>query len=114
MKYAQPLSVSYCTEVSDNVGHYIGETYVIVEVKGNCCPRAFLGGRPAVPPRAWGGIIYHISYMSDTDVSIVEYRFRNGLFKNRFRSSERFRKKILTIINTEKIKQYKQQIGKEK
>ena len=105
MKTAQPIYVSeYCTEVSDNEGHYIGESRVIVQFKGNCIPRAVLGGVAVCPPEARGGSVYHINYISESDISVVEYRFKNTGFNNRFKTSEKFRQKMLKKIKRQRIK----------
>ena len=97
MKIAKPIFVSHCMEVWDTNGHYVGESRIIVQVKGNCCSNV-LGRTPFEAPHACGGNIYHISYMSDADISVIEYRFVNTLFRNRLNTSEKFRQKMLKQI----------------
>ena len=102
---AIPISVSYPIEVYDKQGRYEGETRVIVKVMGICTSRAIFGTMvSSLPPRARNGYIITIKYMHDTDTSVIEYGFRNGYFKNRVKTSERFRIKMLKQILKEQSK----------
>lgn len=105
MKKATPISVSECIEVYDAQGHYIGESQVIVEFRGRCIPRMIFGDTYISLPRVRGGNIYHINYMHDSDISVIDYRFSNTPFRNRLKASERFRNKILKQIMKQEIKE---------
>lgn len=97
---ARPVSVFYILEAHDNKGCYVDESRVIVTVRGNCTHRTLFGdGVNFCPPKAHGGNIINIKYMYDSDQSVIVYGFRNSLFKNRFKTSEKFRNKMLSQIN---------------
>ena len=100
---AKPVSVSNVTEVSDKDGHYIGESRVVLFVRGNCVPRAlFAGALSYVQPEARGGKVFEIKYMYDADISVIEYRFCDGFLRNRLKTSDRFRNKMLKQIAKQK------------
>ena len=106
MKKAQPIKVDEsCKEVIER-GFYTGKASLVVEFKGNCEPKAFIGGTAVKPLSARGGYIYHIDYCADRDVSVVEYRFQNSFFKGHGETGENFRQKVLRRINKQKIKNY--------
>lgn len=105
MKKATPISVSGCIEVSDDQGRYIGESQVIVQFRGRCIPRMICGDMYVSLPRVRGGNVYHINYMHDSDISVIDYRFSNTPFINRVKASERFRNKILKQIMKQEIKE---------
>lgn len=97
---ARPVSVFYILEACDSDRDCAGESRVVVTVQGNCIPRSLFGGGVSFcPPKAHGGNIIDIKYMYDSDQSVIVYGFRNSLFKNRFKTSEKFRNKILVQIN---------------
>ena len=108
-KTAKPISVSYCTECSDEQGHYIGETAVVLTVCGDCISKVYKDNRieSLNPPFAKGGTIYSVNYEAEKDVSIIDYRFRNTLFESRLKIANKFRKKMLEKINEQKIKDFK-------
>ena len=96
---ARPVSVSYVTEVVDEDGFYMCESKVIACVCGNCVGRPMLGGETGwQAPKARGGRIAFMSYAHDSDRTIIDYRFGDTLFRNRFKTSERFRNKLLKQI----------------
>lgn len=97
---AKPISVSDVKCGVDNQGHYTGVMEVFVTVLGNCTPRAIFGGKASfLPPKAKGGYVTEIKYMNDSDTSVIKYEFSNTFTKNREKTSERFRKKMLKQID---------------
>ena len=95
----KPISVSYAMDVPSGAEHRVRESRVIVVVSGNCVGRPMLlAGAIHCPPKACGGYVFESKYMYDADRSVIEYRFRDGLLKNRERASERFRNKMLKQI----------------
>ena len=96
-KIAKPISVSYCTEIFDGHGCYTGETSVVLTVQGDCVSKVYKGNHieSLNPPVAEGGTIYSVKYEVKKDISVVDYRFRNGWLKSRSEISEKFRNKML-------------------
>ena len=115
-KTAKPVFVSNCMECCDKEGHYIGETSVILNVRGDCVSKVYNGKsiESLNTPIARGGIFYSVKYEPDKDISIIEYRFRNGMFIDRSNASERFINKMQKQIDAQKIKDFKQQLAQEK
>ena len=115
-KTAKPISVSsYCTECFDGKGHYLGETAVVLTVQGDCVSKVYKDNyiESLNPPFAKGGTFYSVKYEAEKDISIIEYRFRNGWFNNRFRTSEKFREKMQAQINEQKIKDFEARLLKQ-
>ena len=114
-KTAKPVSVSYCTECSDEQGHYIGKTAVVLTVQGDCISKVYKDNHieSLNPPIAKGGTVYSVKYEAEKDISIVEYRFHNTLFESRLKIANRFRNKMVAKINEQKIKDFKAELLKQ-
>ena len=95
---AKPISVSRVTEVMKN-GLVVGESQVTVVVRGRCVSRPMFGDAPEYrPPVAHGGRVHFINYISDADLSVIEYRFLDTMFRKRERTSTKFREYMLGKI----------------
>lgn len=115
-KTAQPISISDCKECYyEEYSFILQETSVVLTVRGDCISKVYKDGNVESlnPPIAIGGFIYSVKYEPEKDISVVDYRFRNGIFRLHWDTSERFRKKMLSKINAQKIKEFKAQILKQ-
>lgn len=111
-KTAQPIYVSECIECVDEHGHYIGETSVILNVQGDCVSKVYNGRNieSLNPPIARGAVFHSVKYETEKDFSVIEYRFHNGPFINRFNTSRRFVNKMKKQIDAQKIKDFTKQL----
>ena len=100
-KTAEPIRVSMPQERFDK-GCYVGLSKVIVVVKGNCTERPLVNNS-FNPPRARGGMVSFMNYISDSDQTVIEYTFRNGYLTHRDEYADKFARKMFNSIKNKEV-----------